>query len=42
MENSQVPGLKDSDAQKIVKYRLNVRKPILKVIMMSSVLEMVR
>lgn len=31
MEKSQVPGMSDSDAQKIVKYRLHVKKPVLKV-----------
>lgn len=40
MENSQVPGLSDSDAEKKTKYRLHVTKPILKVTMMSSVLDM--
>lgn len=40
MENSQVPGMSDSDAQKMVKYRLYVRKPIRKVTVMSSVLDM--
>lgn len=31
MENSQIPSVSDSDAQKIVKYRLHVKKPVLKV-----------
>lgn len=35
-----VPGMNDSDAQKTVQYRLRVRKPVLKVSMMSSVLKM--
>lgn len=40
MENSRVPGLRNLDAQKMVKYRVQVKKPILKVAIMSSVLEM--
>lgn len=39
MENPQVPGVSDSDTQKMVKCRLYVSKPILKVTMMSSVLD---